>query len=469
MASSKPWYLKILQSLASLRLTVVLLGASVFLVFAGTVAQVDKGVWTVVDDHFRCWFTTFPVKIFFPRSLSIPDALVIPFPGGNLIGVAMLINVLAAHAVRFKVRGRGLSLLTGIAILAGGAVFTGIIIAGLLDKDVAATEGDAYSRVLWRLIKGGGAALILLVGSLLVFRKRAGIVLLHSGLILLLLAEFYTGKLAVESQMRIEEGQRVNWTYNTRRTELVVIDPSDPEVNRVVAVPRSRIEEGESVRHEELPFHLEIVSYMRNSSLHDASSLPEGVVNPATRGDGLRFYARDIPEVTGTDPNQTVDLASAYVRAVDKEDGTSLGTFMLTTYPFFQSRPQVVMVDDKRYDMWLRFERTYKPYAIELLDFRHDRYVGTDTPKDFSSFIRLVDDERGVDREVRIWMNNPLRYRGETMYQQSYDGERTTILQIVRNGSWMIPYISCMIVMVGLMAHFGVHLTGFLRRRQAAA
>ena len=45
----------------------------------------------------------------------------------------------------------------------------------------------------------------------------------------------------------------------------------------------------------------------------------------------------------------------------------------------------------------LRFTRTYKPYRIELIDFKHERYVGTNTPKNFSSLVRLVDlfDERG--------------------------------------------------------------------------
>jgi cytochrome c biogenesis protein ResB len=41
--------------------------------------------------------------------------------------------------------------------------------------------------------------------------------------------------------------------------------------------------------------------------------------------------------------------------------------------------------------------------------------------KNYSSELRLVDSTRGVDRNVKIWMNNPLRYAGETFYQQSFD------------------------------------------------
>jgi hypothetical protein len=105
---------------------------------------------------------------------------------------------------------------------------------------------------------------------------------------------------------------------------------------------------------------------------------------------------------------------------------------------------------------------------VHLIDFRHDKYLGTDTPKNYSSLVRLIDPERDVDREVKIWMNNPLRYRGETFYQSSFIGETVTILQVVRNASWMAPYLSCMIVATGLLVHFGSNLVRFLRRRFVA-
>jgi cytochrome c biogenesis protein ResB len=118
--------------------------------------------------------------------------------------------------------------------------------------------------------------------------------------------------------------------------------------------------------------------------------------------------------------------------------------------------------------MVLRFARTYKPYRIELIEFRHDKYIGTEKPRNFSSLVRLVDEARGVDRTVKIWMNNPLRYAGETFYQSSFEpGKDLTILQVVRNDGWMIPYVSCMIVAVGLTAHMGAQLLEFLRRRAA--
>ena len=105
--------------------------------------------------------------------------------------------------------------------------------------------------------------------------------------------------------------------------------------------------------------------------------------------------------------------------------------------------------------------------------FTNDRYVGTNKPKDYRSNIRLVDPEDNTNRETEIYMNTPLRYRGETFYQSGFlDPEETgmkgTILQVVRNPGWLMPYISCGLVSIGMLVHFGIHLVGFLTRRSKA-
>ena len=456
---------KVLRALASLKITVVLFAMAVFIVFAGTVAQIDLGVWTIVDDYFRCAIAWIPLRIFFPRTMTVPS-ITFPFPGGWLIGGALLINILAAHSVRFKMRAKGATLLAGWVVLLLGGFATWLVINGTFDRDLVATEEDAYWRVLWRLVKGGGAAVGLLLGCVIIFRRRAGIVLLHMGIILMLSSEIYTHAAAVEAEMRIPEGRSSNWVYDTREAELAVIDPRDPEANRVVVVAERELEEGATIRSELLPFDVEILEYYDNS---DVVELPaEGVEeNMATRGVGLRGVALERAVVSGTDPNQKVDAPSAYIRLLrkDGEGDRVIGVYLVST--LVDHIPNQIEIADIPYDVTLRFKRTYKPYSIELLDFTHERYVGTETPKDFSSVVRLVDPEKKVDKELKIWMNNPLRYAGETFYQASYWGDRTTILQVVRNGGWMIPYVSCMIVLTGMLAQFGLTLFGFLRRRTA--
>src|SRR4051794_36125226 len=90
---------QLLMPLASLKITVTLFALSLVLVFVGTLAQVDNGIKTVLDKYFHTWAVWVPLQLFFPRSVHVPGGF--PFPGGWTIGWALLINLLAAHLVRF--------------------------------------------------------------------------------------------------------------------------------------------------------------------------------------------------------------------------------------------------------------------------------------------------------------------------------------------------------------------------------
>ncbi|MGE5609607.1 MAG: cytochrome c biogenesis protein CcsA, partial [Bacillota bacterium] len=128
----------------------------------------------------------------------------------------------------------------------------------------------------------------------------------------------------------------------------------------------------------------------------------------------------------------------------------------------------VVQVDGRSYQISLRLKRYYKPYTLHLIDFSHDRYQGTEIAKNFASHVRLVDPTQHQDREVQIWMNHPLRYGGETFYQASFKpGDKTSILQVVSNPAWLLPYIACVVGGLGMVIHFGMHLVGFIARRGA--
>jgi hypothetical protein len=389
-----------LNALASLRLTVVLFAFAIALVFAGTLAQIDDGIWTVVGTYFRTAYVWIPFKVFFPRSWHVPGG--IPYPGGWLIGGLLLVNLLAAHLDRFKLS--------------------------------------------W---------------------KRSGILLIHAGLVVMMISEFITGKFAVEGNMTILQQGSSNFLEHHTKTELAVVDRSSPGTDDVVVIPERFLRQGGLIQHPELPFDVEVVQFMTNSSM--PTEPKPGVSNPATAGDGLNLVTTEQPEVSGTQ-EQKVDLSSAYV-TFKKKNGEPLGTYLLSLwFSALSDRPnQQVSVDGKTYDVTLRWKRTYKPYTVHLEEFRHDLYPGTNTPKNFSSRIHLADPDQGVDREVTIRMNEPLSYRGETFYQTSFlPGDRGSVLQVVRNPGWVLPYLSCAMVSFGMLIHFGLHLISFLSRRVPA-
>ncbi|MBI4244373.1 MAG: cytochrome c biogenesis protein ResB [Planctomycetes bacterium] len=451
-----------LKIFSSLRLTVILLGASIFIVFAGTVAQIDKGIWFVVSEYFRTVIAWIPLNIFFPRTWDWIPQLSLPFPGGWLIGALLVINLTIAHILRFRIQAKGKRLWAGICIIVIGILSTWVIISNAFDTDSSKHSISPYWRISWQLIQGTVAGGILLAGCILLFRKLAGMILLHSGIILLMISELLTGLFSEEARMTIIEGATVNWVEDIREVECVVMDTSHPDRDDVIAIRESNLKPGSTISPPQLQFNLKVNRFLRNSQLY---RWEPSTHNPATEGVGLEAVAKEITSVSGVAADEGVDMASVYIDLIEKNSGQKLGTWLLST---FIDETQPANVQGKEYRLCLRFKRTYKPYSIHLIDFRFDRYPGTNEPRNYSSDVRLTDPTKNIDRKVKIWMNNPLRYGGDTLYQASFiRDESGTVLQVVKNPSWMIPYVSCMIVAIGMLTHFGISLSQFLNRKKS--
>ena len=75
--------------------------------------------------------------------------------------------------------------------------------------------------------------------------------------------------------------------------------------------------------------------------------------------------------------------------------------------------------------------------------------------KDFSSTIRLVDSSRNEDREIRIWMNHPLRYAGQTFYQFTLENLRHFgALKAMGAGNWaLLKMILLQALLVGSIGY----------------
>ena len=528
-AASHPFQ-TVLAFLSSLRLTVFLLAMSVFLVLAGTLAQIDHDVWYVVWKMFRTWLAWIDLQAFFPRSWQVPGSF--PFPGGWLLGTCLAVNLIAAHAVRFKVSGRGKPLWLGWGLIIAGVLITYAVIQSGLNETVESEFSASFCnglwhalratlglaalalcyglalwrtswrqagagwlwwlsamvasllmvlvawlfvhpearldpsglRILWQLIKGAAAGLVLLAGCRLVFGLRSGIVLLHAGVGLLMFSELHTGLTANEARMSIAEGQTAHYAEDIRAVELALVDRSPKDHDQVTVVPAHLLEKaaqtGQLLETDPLPVALRVIEYFPNSNLRP---LQPGESSLATRGVGRLQKVENVPTSTGVGTNQAVDIPAVLIELLTRQDHKSLGIFLFSP----RLKPEPIELNHRPLEVALRFKRIPKSYSVYLTDFKFDRYVGTDTPKNFSSLVRLRDPAHHVDRNVNIWMNNPLRYGGDTLYQADWDHEteQGTVLQVMTNTGWMIPYVACMLVATGMLAHFGLVLVRFARRR----
>ncbi|MDQ3330821.1 MAG: cytochrome c biogenesis protein ResB, partial [Planctomycetota bacterium] len=481
-------------------------------------------------------FAWIPLQVFFPAAFFQPQPQVSGgfwFPGGWLIGLFMFANLLSAHAVRFTTQVRGLRLIAGFAVIALGIGVTAAVVAsgsgaaGLQATPVVSwlvlwrlfqvhiglaaainlgaavwlalrkggdrrfawiafalapitvglaawalltpVVGESSMRILWQLIKGSMAGFVLLAGCWIVFRKRAGIVVLHSGVGLLMISELLVGLLAVETRMGLAEGDTKSWADDIRSVELAIVDPSNPEHDVLTRIPASKLKPGTTISHESLPFDVRIDEFFKNADLVGPSAIAK---NAATTGSGTAFIAQGKPEVAGASTGGEVDQPAVYATVTSK-GGEPLGSYLLSSELAANDYVEGVKVGEVEWQMALCFARDYMPYAITLLDVRKDDYVGTDTPRNYSSDIKLVSTELGAEFERHLWMNNPLRFNGETIYQSGYhrdqQGREYTTLQIVRNTGWMLPYVSCMLVWWGMFFQFGVTLLRFVGRQAEAA
>ncbi len=338
---------------------------------------------------------------------------------------------------------------------------------------------EKYFRSLFVLVRVGSVPVPVfpggyLIGGLLLINlvfaqlyrlklawRKCGIWLTHAGLILLLVGELLTGLWQREYQMRLAEGETKNYAERFRHNELAVIETTDPKFDDVVAVPTGRLRPGAEIQHPKLPFRIVCRAYYPNADLQvrpPAAGLAAGM---ATAGVGRRLALVPLP-VTYKEDEQ--NWPAALVELIGTSG--SLGTWLVSTQ---LPVSQTLTVDGRTWRIGLRAERAYFPFSLTLEKARHDVYVGTDIPRNFSSQVRLTTAAGQAGREVLIYMNNPLRHAGLTFYQYQMDSEHaSSVLQVVRNPSWLMPYISCGMMTAGLVLQFGIQLSGFLQRRVPA-
>jgi len=401
---------KIFEFFASLKLAVWVLCLALVLVFFGTLAQEPMGLYLTQERFFQSFFVDYASMAAAVKKMLQMFSIYLP--------PATAEQVMAAPRIPVFPGGYGL-----------GFVF----LLNLIASQIKTFE------LSWNKLALQAA---------------------HVGLILLLVGQLLTDMLAKESTMHIREGQAKNFSELDRFAELAVVEVSHPEFDRVTAIPEDVLAKEGEIANASLPFKIRVSKYYPNSEVTNRD--PNGSIQPpAMQGVGPQVAVREAAPETQMDrrnmPSVTIEVLSP---------AGSLGTWFAS---FWINQPQTLTVGDRQFEFSLRPKRLYKPYTIELIDFRHDKYPGTEIPKDFSSMVRLINPATGENRETRIYMNNPLRYGGETYYQASYDkDDQGTVLQVVRNPGWLTPYLACIVVSAGLLGQFIMHLFGFFTRRRNA-
>ncbi|MEO7318181.1 MAG: cytochrome c biogenesis protein ResB [Chthoniobacteraceae bacterium] len=493
---------KLWSIFTSLRLTVICLGFGIILVFLGTIAQVNEGLWEAQERWFRSFFIwTGPAG----AGWKIPV-----MPGGYLLGFTLVLNLIAAHIKRFQFTKKkvGINLTHfGIILLLVGLLATDLfsdesLVSFREGESRAFTESHRENELVFIRTTGNdqdevvsipeemAAAKSEINHEKLPFSVRVkdyhenSEVLSHDA-IMKAFGQLSAAVATVESQYasadglvpQAEQARESEGRVTVWREALAAVGENDAR-DIVAAAARIAAQPERAARlQEELKkrFQGEMMTrftaqggamrYAAERIAKKETISAEALPAAASNGAGKRALIVPLAVTREMDkrnlPAATVEL---------EQGGKSLGTWLVSPW----LNDEELEIADGHWHTSLRWARTYLPYSMKLLKTTHEVYRGTEIPKNFQSRVSIDNPQTGErGREVDIYMNNPLRYEGLTFYQyQMGKDERSAVgnstLQVVKNPSWLTPYFGCAIVALGMMWQFMYHLVGFMTKRRTA-
>jgi ResB-like family len=407
----------------SLRLTVTLLAFAILLVFIGTLAQVDEGLYNAQARYFRQWLI-FGLDVAGHR---IPLLL----PGGYLIGTLLLLNLVAAHIYRFQLSAKKI----GIQLTHSGVI---LLLVGQLATDMLARESQMH----------------FIEGETKPYAESS------RNNELAFTTESATGGeevVAIPGRMLANGGEIHNANLPFTIRVKSYWENSEPSFRAPM------MKNGPPLTTNGVANSFDFRPAAETKSMEE-KNVPTALIEI----DGANGSLGDWVVSDWTSDEEMIE-------ALGQNYGQEMGPQMAEKITGQLTTPQTIEAGGKKFTFALRPERVYFPFSLELLKATHTVYAGTDIPKDFRSRVQLRNPGTGEDREVEISMNHPLRYAGLTFYQYQMDAGQaareagrtpSSVLQVVHNPSWLTPYIGCGLVALGLVTQFMFHLVGFLSKRK---
>lgn len=281
-----------------------------------------------------------------------------------------------------------------------------------------------------------------------------GISFIHLGIILLLVGQLVTNLFQKEDYMWLDEGAQANFIRSFHDDELYITHLRADGTQGIYSYPFERLKAGEQIQPPGFPFAVGVREVFGNADINTGGNAEGRSTHGVNRGVGAQFNLGVRP-IRSFHSDDKRDISTAVVDVTSPAG--PVGTWLLSNV--FEERfpEQTFELDGQRYAIGVRFKKSFLPFTVTLLDFNHDRYPGTNIPSNFSSRVRVQNPNNGDDMEVMIFMNNPLRYEGLTFYQASFAKQDTaSMFHVVKNPGWLIPYIACGLVSIGLAWQFTV-------------
>jgi len=118
-----------------------------------------------------------------------------------------------------------------------------------------------------------------------------------------------------------------------------------------------------------------------------------------------------------------------------------------------EGEPQTVSFANTNLSIAYGAKQIQLPFSIQLRDFILDRYPGTNSASSYASEVTLIDPDKKIHRDQRIYMNNILNYGGFRFFQSSFDQDELGTVLSVNHDYWgtKVSYLGYFLLTVGLL------------------
>jgi cytochrome c biogenesis protein ResB len=269
-------------------------------------------------------------------------------------------------------------------------------------------------------------------------------VIVHLGLVILLVSGFLTLHFSKEFYVSLYEGESSNTASDYMNWELVIIQEANGKISKT-SIDEDALKPGKTISVTGLELPIKVKSKYINARYFDTPFAGRILKEMPLEKD----YEKNVRALI-----LNLDSGDDIILEGDLEPSHSLS---------YKGHNYVLLLRRKQYKL---------PFTIELVDVSRELHPGTGVAKSYQS--KVVIRENDIARELTISMNKPFRSGLYTAYQASFavdeEGNEMTVIAVVRNLNYTLPYIASLICSLGLFIHFGqMFLVNVLRRRDDEA
>lgn len=289
-------------------------------------------------------------------------------------------------------------------------------------------------------------------------KDRIGIIICHSGGLALLFGGFLTGAFSEEGNMVIPEGNTVDTISDYHKNELAIINTQPADHDQVTSFGPGWLTSNKIIDHEDFPFNIQVISFFQNATWVRRVSPDQ---NDQRHGFAKNFDLQSAPLEKESEQN-TAGLVFRIDGLTPQNNSSQNGIYAIFEH---MQIPQTITVDDATYVLSLRRARTHLPFRLHLIDFEKKLHPATGIAKSYKSVVNVIDQD--LSQRTVIQMNEPLRYKGYTFYQSSFiegPDTETTVLSVVKNVGMIFPYVTSIIMCLGLIIHLFVKMPKLFRK-----